>query len=105
MQCFPLSVAGTSTWLTFVTLTHSTGSDELPKVNYVTYIDIWFLVCTVFIFASLMEFAFVNTISRIQYVVQHVLPEKPSKVIFFKWYQKNQKLVLYFKDSVIQPQP
>ena len=70
---------GTSTWLTMITLTRSTGSDQLPKVgmngsskvllhdmkvNYVKFIDIWFLSCTCFIFLSLLEFAVVNTIWR-----------------------------------------
>ena len=34
------------------------------KVNYVKFIDIWFLACTCFIFLSLLEFAVVNTIWR-----------------------------------------
>ena len=55
---------GTSTWLTLITLTRNTGSDKLPKVNYVKFIDIWFLTCTCFIFFSLLEFAIVNTIWR-----------------------------------------
>ena len=76
---------GTSTWLTMITLTRNTGSDQLPKVtnilqhqhfwsfsfilkvNYVKFIDIWFLACTCFIFLSLLEFAVVNTIWRRKY--------------------------------------
>ena len=37
------------------------------KVNYVKFIDIWFLACTCFIFLSLLEFAVVNTIWRRKY--------------------------------------
>ncbi|EEB15269.1 Acetylcholine receptor protein subunit delta precursor, putative [Pediculus humanus corporis] len=54
---------GTSTMLTFITLTRNTGS-SLPKVSYIKATEIWFLVCTAFIFGSLVEFAFVNTIWR-----------------------------------------
>ena len=42
----------------------STSAANLPKVSYIKFIDIWFLVCTCFIFFSLMEFALVNIISR-----------------------------------------
>jgi len=55
---------GTSTWLTFITLTHNTGSNRLPKVSYIKMLDYWFFGCTLFIFASLIEFAVVNTIYR-----------------------------------------
>eukprot|EP00095_Tigriopus_kingsejongensis_P005388 maker-scaffold770_size100439-snap-gene-0.27 protein:Tk05388 transcript:maker-scaffold770_size100439-snap-gene-0.27-mRNA-1 annotation:"glycine receptor subunit alpha-3-like" len=57
-------MTGTATWLTFITLTHNTGTNELPKVSYIKYLDVWFLGCTLFIFTSLLEFAIVNTISR-----------------------------------------
>lgn len=49
--------------LTFITLSRNTGS-SLPKVSYIKATEIWFIGCTVFIFGSLVEFAFVNTIWR-----------------------------------------
>lgn len=54
---------GTSTMLTFITLSRNTGS-SLPKVSYIKATEIWFIGCTIFIFGSLVEFAFVNTIWR-----------------------------------------
>ena len=33
-------------------------------MSYVKYLDYWFFGCTMFIFASLIEFAVVNTIYR-----------------------------------------
>ncbi|KAJ8874280.1 hypothetical protein PR048_025125 [Dryococelus australis] len=57
------TAAGTSTMLTFITLTRNMGS-ALPKVSYIKATEIWFIVCTGFIFGSLVEFAFVNTIWR-----------------------------------------
>ncbi|EDW67732.2 pH-sensitive chloride channel 2 isoform X2 [Drosophila virilis] len=57
------SMLGCSTLLSFITLSLS-QENSLSKVSYVTMSEVWFLVCTVFIFGSLMEFAFVNTIWR-----------------------------------------
>ncbi|TDG50439.1 hypothetical protein AWZ03_003028 [Drosophila navojoa] len=57
------SMLGCSTLLSFITLSLS-QENSLSKVSYVTMSEVWFLVCTVFIFGSLMEFAFVNTIFR-----------------------------------------
>ncbi|BES90788.1 ion channel [Nesidiocoris tenuis] len=54
---------GTSTMLTFITLSRNIGS-SLPKVSYVKATEYWFIMCTGFIFGSLVEFAFVNTIWR-----------------------------------------
>lgn len=36
----------------------------MPKVSYIKVSEVWFLGCTLFIFGSLVEFAFVNTIWR-----------------------------------------
>ncbi|GFG35414.1 hypothetical protein Cfor_10139 [Coptotermes formosanus] len=70
---------GTSTMLTFITLTRNTGS-SLPKVSYIKATEIWFIVCTAFIFGSLVEFAFVNTIWRRKRNVE--LKKVNSKYIF-----------------------
>uniref|UniRef100_A0A1B6KNL4 Neurotransmitter-gated ion-channel ligand-binding domain-containing protein n=1 Tax=Graphocephala atropunctata TaxID=36148 RepID=A0A1B6KNL4_9HEMI len=57
------TVLGTSTLLTFITLSRNIGS-SLPKVSYIKSSEIWFIGCTGFIFSSLAEFAFVNIIWR-----------------------------------------
>lgn len=49
--------------LAFITLAQG-QSKHLPKVSYIKASEIWFLGCTVFIFASMVEFAFVNIIWR-----------------------------------------
>ncbi|KAF6216470.1 hypothetical protein GE061_000812 [Apolygus lucorum] len=54
---------GTSTMLTFITLSRNIAS-SLPKVSYIKATEYWFIMCTGFIFGSLVEFAFVNTIWR-----------------------------------------
>lgn len=62
-QTAPRAVLGCSTMLSFITLATSHGK-SLAKVSYVKASEIWFLGCVGFIFASLMEFAFVNIIWR-----------------------------------------
>ncbi|XP_005177403.1 pH-sensitive chloride channel 2 [Musca domestica] len=62
-QAPPRIMLGTSTMLTFITLASAQGK-TLPKVSYIKVSEVWFLGCTLFIFGSLLEFAFVNTIWR-----------------------------------------
>ncbi|XP_067637225.1 pH-sensitive chloride channel 2 [Eurosta solidaginis] len=62
-QSPPRIMLGTSTMLTFITLASAQGK-TLPKVSYIKVSEVWFLGCTLFIFGSLIEFAFVNTIWR-----------------------------------------
>lgn len=78
-QSAPRITLGTSTMLTFITLASAQGK-TLPKVSYIKASEIWFLGCTGFIFGSLVEFAFVNTIWRRKKNVE--LKKKNSKYIF-----------------------
>ncbi|XP_037936101.1 pH-sensitive chloride channel 2 [Teleopsis dalmanni] len=62
-QSAPRITLGTATLLTFITLASAQGK-TLPKVSYIKVSEVWFLGCTIFIFGSLVEFAFVNSIWR-----------------------------------------
>ena len=52
--------------LTVLTMTtQSSGArSTLPRVSYIKAIDVWMSMCLIFVFASLLEFAVVNVISR-----------------------------------------
>jgi len=52
--------------LTVLTTTTMSGGARasLPRVSYIKAIDVWMIVCLVFNFASLIEYAIVNVLSR-----------------------------------------
>lgn len=75
--------------LSFITLS-SSQSKTLPKVSYIKVSEVWFLGCTFFIFGSLVEFAFVNTIWRrkenielkkvnSKYILKSTLTPRPAR--------------------------
>ncbi|XP_002068958.2 pH-sensitive chloride channel 2 [Drosophila willistoni] len=85
----PRIMLGTSTMLSFITLS-SSQSKTLPKVSYIKVSEIWFIGCTFFIFGSLVEFAFVNTIWRrkenielkkvnSKYIIKSTLTPRPAR--------------------------
>lgn len=62
-QTAPRAMLGATSMLSFITLS-SAQNKILPKVSYIKVSEIWSMGCTGFIFLSLVEFAFVNTIWR-----------------------------------------
>ncbi|KAL1130702.1 hypothetical protein AAG570_011943 [Ranatra chinensis] len=90
-QVPPRVLLGTSTMLTFIQLAWSDSS--LPKVSQLKANDVWAVGCTTFIFLSLSEFAFVNTIDRrdkehkvelkkptSKYILRSTLSSKPPRM-------------------------
>lgn len=59
----PRTMLGMTSMLTFITLSTS-QTRSLPKVSYIKVSEVWFIVGTLFIFASLVEFAFSNLVWR-----------------------------------------
>lgn len=84
---------GTSTMLSLFTLT-SYYEKQFGRKSHVQFFEIWFFSCTFFIFGSLMEFAFVNTIWRrsgclslkkvnSKYILKSTLTPKVTKRKFY----------------------
>ncbi|KAI8501958.1 Glycine receptor subunit alpha-3 [Branchiostoma belcheri] len=53
---------GVTTVLTMIT--QSGRTEAMPEVSYVRAVDVWLLVCQLFVFLALIEYASVNYISR-----------------------------------------
>lgn len=113
-QAPPRIMLGTTTLLTFITLASAQGK-TLPKVSYIKASEVWFLGCTGFIFGSLVEFAFVNTIWRrkrnvelkkvnSKYILKSTLTPRLSRKEFQGSLQKSQSLSSLNGEQPVQPQ-
>ncbi|KAL4235134.1 Glycine receptor subunit alpha-3 [Mactra antiquata] len=69
--------------LTVLTMTtQSAGARaSLPKVSYAKGIDVWMAACLIFVFAALIEFAYVNVLSRVQKRHRKDMTEKANHEI------------------------
>jgi len=67
--------------LTVLTTTTMSGAarESLPRVSYIKAIDVWMIMCLVFVFASLIEYAVVNVAARHQVKVK---PPPPPPVTY-----------------------
>lgn len=61
--------------------TQSSGTRAtLPPVSYVKAIDVWMLVCLIFVFAALLEFAYVNVLLRRHHKKKTIVSEDSEAV-------------------------
>ncbi|XP_077988485.1 glycine receptor subunit alpha-2-like [Glandiceps talaboti] len=64
-EAAPARVALCITTVLTITTMAIAVRDELPKVSYVTAVDVWMSACLLFVFGSLVEFALVNFVSTL----------------------------------------
>jgi hypothetical protein len=84
---------GVTSMLTFITLSTS-QTTALPKVSYVKVSEIWFIVGTLFIFASLVEFAFSNLVWRRKKLLEMKKVESLIQLNFYLLHIFNKKNLL-----------
>ncbi|NP_001161557.1 glycine receptor alpha 3 subunit-like protein precursor [Saccoglossus kowalevskii] len=65
-EAAPARVALCITTVLTITTMAIAVRDDLPKVSYVTAVDVWMSSCLFFVFGSLVEFAFVNFVSSLR---------------------------------------
>jgi len=64
MDAVPARISlGVTTVLTMATQL-SGSKTEIPKVHYPKAIDVWMTMCMMFVFAAMVEYTFVNALSR-----------------------------------------
>ena len=51
---------------TLLTLTAMFGAtrENVPRVSYVSYLDIWMVTCIIFVFGTMIEFTIVHSLYR-----------------------------------------
>lgn len=86
--------------MTVLTMTtHTSGTHAmLPRVSYVKAIDIWMATCISFVFGSLLEFAYINVMSRklrrqqcSNNPTSVILNQVPSSLIMYKDFRERAR--------------
>uniref|UniRef100_A0A3Q3R1Y1 Gamma-aminobutyric acid receptor subunit gamma-3 n=1 Tax=Monopterus albus TaxID=43700 RepID=A0A3Q3R1Y1_MONAL len=92
---------GITTVLTMTTLS-TVARTSLPRVSYVTAMDLFVTVCFLFVFAALMEYATLNYYS---YSARRPSCMEPKRSVLMTWFKIRLKLGIRLKYSVLDVRP
>jgi hypothetical protein len=69
--------------MTLLTLTTMFGMERehVPKVSYITFLDIWMVTCMAFVFITMVEFVVVNYLYRVKKTASGEFVEKLMQVL------------------------
>ena len=69
--------------MTLLTLSAMFGStrQNVPKVSYVSYLDIWMVTCIIFVFVSMIEFVVVQFLHKSQRNALGKLVERLMRIL------------------------
>ncbi|XP_078588032.1 gamma-aminobutyric acid receptor subunit beta-3-like isoform X4 [Branchiostoma floridae x Branchiostoma japonicum] len=93
---------GVTTVLTMTTLVSGTRA-QLPKISYIKAIDVYLVVCFVFVFAALLEYAAVNYQSRYYKTPRKSRKSKKTEIEEFQLEEKKAPLAVPENDGSSAP--
>ncbi|CAH1257386.1 GABRB1 [Branchiostoma lanceolatum] len=93
---------GVTTVLTMTTLVSGTRA-QLPKISYIKAIDVYLVVCFVFVFAALLEYAAVNYQSRYYKTPRKSRKSKKAEIEEFQLEEKKAPLAVPENDGSSPP--
>lgn len=70
---------GVTTVLSITTIGFGGGRAALPKVSYPTALDWFIIVCFVFVFGAIVEYAYINFVDTDTAEIKRILEERKKK--------------------------
>lgn len=70
---------GVTTVLSITTIGFGGGRAALPKVSYPTALDWFIIVCFVFVFGAIVEYAYINFVDTVTAEIKRILEERKKK--------------------------
>ena len=82
-----------------MTTQSATASADLQRVSYVKALDVWLAACMFFVFAALIEFAYVNVTSRVEQRRKKSVPDISMAIVYGKEKESPEVSKITFNNS------